>query len=179
MSSANFYKTVAIHILLKYTGYALQLPWENGHVKPLLYIHCLFTYSTHMMAICTRLDICSSGKVKLCEVYPNRVANFGLNRAYMTIRNPNSTCTEYFLSILWMFLICSLAESWTLLRSIFKSLLCIRRCISLFFPLWNVSKYCFLCTGAKGSSDLLWSRIVRRPSSVVRPLDNLHFKLLL
>ena len=34
--------------------------------------------------------------------------------------------------------------------------------------------------GAKGSSDQLWSRVVRRLSSVVRrPLDNLHFQLLL
>ena len=47
-----------------------------------------------MMAICSRFDICSSGKVKLCEGYPNRVANFGLNRAYMTIRTPNSPCTD-------------------------------------------------------------------------------------
>ena len=34
-------------------------------------------------------------------------------------------------------------------------------------------------TGAKGSSDLLWSRVVRRPSVVCRPLDYLHFRLLL
>ena len=33
-------------------------------------------------------------------------------------------------------------------------------------------------TEAEGSSDLLWSRVVRRPASVC-PLDNLHFQILL
>ena len=36
---ANFYTNVAIHKLLKYTAITLR----NCHVKPLLYIHCLFT----------------------------------------------------------------------------------------------------------------------------------------
>ena len=41
-----------------------------------------------------------------------------------------------------------------------------------------ISKECitFKGTGVKGSSDLLWSRVVRRPSVV---FDNLHFQLLL
>ena len=48
MSSAIAYKMMAIHKLLKYTGYALQLPRKSGHVKPLLYIHyvCLYTLYT-------------------------------------------------------------------------------------------------------------------------------------
>ena len=33
--------------------------------------------------------------------------------------------------------------------------------------------------GHRSRSDLLWSRVVRRPSCVRRPLDNLHFRLLL
>ena len=40
--------------------------------------------------------------------------------------------------------ICSLGDKWTLRRSISKSLLCIRRCISFFFCICNVSKYYFL-----------------------------------
>ena len=36
------------------------------------------------------------------------------------------------LVFLWIFAICSLAKYWTLLRSISKSLLCIRMCISFF-----------------------------------------------
>ena len=54
-----------------------------------VYIHC-----THVMTICTRFDICSSGKVKLGEGYPNRVASFGLNTACMKIGTPNSPCTD-------------------------------------------------------------------------------------
>ena len=51
-------------------------------------------YSTHLIIWCTRFDICSSGKVKSGEEYPNRVTRFGLNRAYMKIRLPNSCCQD-------------------------------------------------------------------------------------
>ena len=37
----------------------------------------VYIHSTHVMAICNRFDICSSGKMKSIEGYPNRVASFG------------------------------------------------------------------------------------------------------
>ena len=75
---------------MKFTGYALQLHWKSASVKPLLDIFMKFVciFSAHVMTLCTRFDICSSGKVKSGEGLPNRVAGFGLNRAYMKIRTP-------------------------------------------------------------------------------------------
>ena len=52
---------------------------------------------------------------------------------------------------------------------------CTRKLILL--PRTRISMF-LLGTGAKGSSDLLWSCVVRRPSSVRRPLNYLHFGLL-
>ena len=54
----------------------------------------VYTFSTHVITLCTRFDICSSGKVNSGERYPNRVVSFGLNRAYMNIRTPSSCCTD-------------------------------------------------------------------------------------
>ena len=51
------------------------------------------------MALCTQYDICSTGKVKSGEGYPNRHASFGLNRGYKEMQTPNWRCTdqtEYF-----------------------------------------------------------------------------------
>ena len=53
-----------------------------------------YLFSTHVMTLCTRFDICSSGKVKSGEGYPNRVSFFALNSAYMKTRTPNSCCTD-------------------------------------------------------------------------------------
>ena len=50
-----------------------------------------------MSTICTRFDICSSGKLKSGEEYPNRDAQFGLNNAYimyMKFQTPNSPYTD-------------------------------------------------------------------------------------
>ena len=66
----------------------------------------------------------------------------------MKIRTPNSCCTDN----TWFFWICFMdflgfvvwEISGTLRRSISKSLLSIRRCISFSFCMCNVSKYCFL-----------------------------------
>ena len=63
------------------------------------------------------------------------------------ILTPNSPFTDHtlFLGIFLLnFAIGSMAKKRTLQRSISKSLLNIRRCISFFFCLCNVSKYCFL-----------------------------------
>ena len=46
------------------------------------------------MTISTRFDICSSGKVKSDERYPNRVASFGPNGAYMKFLKPNLPWTD-------------------------------------------------------------------------------------
>ena len=54
----------------------------------------VYRFSTHVITLCTRFDICSSCKVNSGERYPNRVVSFGLNRAYMKIRTPNSCCTD-------------------------------------------------------------------------------------
>ena len=40
-------------------------------------------HSTDVMTICTRFDICSSGKVKSGDGYPNRVASFGIELIYL------------------------------------------------------------------------------------------------
>ena len=39
-------------------------------------------------------SISALGKVKSGEGYLNKVASFGLNRAYMKIRTPKSCCTD-------------------------------------------------------------------------------------
>ena len=54
----------------------------------------VYIFSTHVIKLCTRFHICSSGKVNSGEMYPNRVVSFGINRAYMKIRTPNSCCTD-------------------------------------------------------------------------------------
>ena len=48
-----------------------------------IFITFVFIHSTQVMTICTRFDNCSFGKVKSGEWYQNKVASFGLNRAYM------------------------------------------------------------------------------------------------
>ena len=73
------------------------IPWKSIHVKPLIDIHYdvyIHVHSTHVVTMCTRFDICSSGNVKSDEGYPNRVGSIGLNRAYRKIRNPSSPYTE-------------------------------------------------------------------------------------
>ena len=42
-----------------------------------IFIMFVYIHSTHVMTICNRFDICSSGKVKAGEGYPNKVAIFG------------------------------------------------------------------------------------------------------
>ena len=61
--------------------------------------------NTHVITLCTRFDICSSGKVNSGERYPNRVVSFGLNRAYMEIRTSSSCYTDktWFLNIFYGF----------------------------------------------------------------------------
>ena len=54
----------------------------------------VYIFSTHVITLCTRFDICSSVKVNSGERYPNRVVSFGLNRAYIKFRTPNSCCTD-------------------------------------------------------------------------------------
>ena len=54
----------------------------------------VYIFSTHVITLCTRFNICLSGKVNSGERYLNRVVGFGLNRAYMKIRTPNSCCTD-------------------------------------------------------------------------------------
>ena len=102
------------------------------------------------------LHITCIAKVKSGESYPNRVVNFELNRAYMKILTPNSCCTDntWLLNIFmdcWDFYF---GDKWTLRRSISKSLLCIRQCISVFFCICNVSKYCFLFDGKRIKSNM-------------------------
>ena len=54
----------------------------------------IYIFSTHVITLCTRFDICSSGKVNSGERYPNRVVSLGLNSAYMKIQTPTSCCTD-------------------------------------------------------------------------------------
>ena len=48
----------------------------------------------HCITNSTRFNICSSGEVNSGERYPNRVVSFGLNRAYIKNRTPNSCCAD-------------------------------------------------------------------------------------
>ena len=41
-----------------------------------IFIMLVYIHSTHVMTICTRFDICSSGKVKSGEGYPNSGPSF-------------------------------------------------------------------------------------------------------
>ena len=80
------------------------------------------------------------------ERYPNRVVSFRLNRAHMESKHPTrlvQITLIYFLIFSW---ISTLADYMYLTRqwSISKSLLCIQRCISFYFCICYVSKYCFL-----------------------------------
>ena len=47
-------------------------------------------YSTHLIALCTRIDICTSGKVKSGEGYQYKIAGYRRNRAYIKVRTPKS-----------------------------------------------------------------------------------------
>ena len=107
----------------------------------------VYIFSTHVITLCIRFDICSSGKVNSGERYPNRVVSFGLNRAYMKIRTPNSCCTdntwffEYFYGF-WGFVVWEISGH-------FGGVYQRRYCASdgaflFFFCICNVSKYCFL-----------------------------------
>ena len=57
-------------------------------------------FSLHKQTLCRPicLHICDSctriAQEKLDERYPNSVVSFGLNRAYIKIRKPNSPCTD-------------------------------------------------------------------------------------
>ena len=105
-----------------------------------------YIFSTHVITLCTRFDICSSGKVNSSERYPNRVVSFGLNIAYMKIRTPNSCCTdntwffEYFYGFLGF-------VDWEIsghFGGVYQSRYCASGGAFLFFCICNVSKYCFL-----------------------------------
>ena len=58
----------------------------------MLLISFLFINKPSVAPCC--LHITCIAKVKSGERDPNRVVNFGLNRAYMKIRTPNSCCTD-------------------------------------------------------------------------------------
>ena len=73
-------------------NYAGKVPPLDRH---LIFMMFVYIFSTHVITLFTRFDICSSGKVNSGKRYPNRVVSFGLNRAYiMKIRTPNTCCTD-------------------------------------------------------------------------------------
>ena len=105
------------------------------------------SHSTHVMTICTRFDICSSGKVKSGEGYLNRVASFEQNRAYMKIRATNSPCTDntlfrgHFHGFLRFVVWPNSGHFW----GVYQSHYCASECTFLFSLLMKyASKYCFL-----------------------------------
>ena len=106
----------------------------------------VYIFSTHVITLCTRFDICSSGKVNSGERYPYRVVSLGLNRAYMKTRTPNSCCTdntwffEYFYGFLGF-------EVWKIsghFGGVYQGRYCAPDGAFLFSSVYNVSKYCFL-----------------------------------
>ena len=68
-------------ILLRSVHYSAKLQIAKIH-KKVQKIKC------YLYKASWEFDICSSGKVNSGEGYPNRVASFVLNRAYMKLRTP-------------------------------------------------------------------------------------------
>ena len=94
------------------------------------------------------LQICNPcsciAQVKLGERYPNRVVSFGLNRAYMEIRNSIRFLHISLNFVNIDFFIFNLPDYLTLRRSISKSLLCIRRYISFVYVMYlNIATYLY------------------------------------
>ena len=107
----------------------------------------VYIFSTHVITLCTRFDICSSGKVNSGERYLNRVVSLGLNIAYMKILSSNSCCTdntwffEYFHGF-WGFVVLEISGHF---GGVYQSRYCASDGAFLFFfCICNVSKYCFL-----------------------------------
>ena len=77
---------------------------------------------------------------------PKIFARFWLKRDYMKIQTPNSPCTDntVFFGIFYEFLQFVVWPNSGHFWGVYKSLLHVRRCISFFFCLCNVSTFCFL-----------------------------------
>ena len=108
----------------------------------------VYKFSTHVITLCTQFDICSSGNMNSGERYPNRVVSFGLNRAYMNIRTPNSCCTDntWFFEYFYGFLVFVVWEISGHFRGVYQSRhhASVGAFLFFFFCICNVSKYCFL-----------------------------------
>ena len=57
-------------------NYAGKVPTLNRY---LIFMMFVYIFSTHVITLCTRFNICLSGKVNSGERYPNRVVSSGLN----------------------------------------------------------------------------------------------------
>ena len=107
----------------------------------------VYIFSTHVITLCTRFDMCSSGKVNSGERYPNRVVRLGLNRAYMKIRTPNSCCTDntwFFFNIFMDFWDLYFGRLVDTSEEYIKVVIVHPTVHFLFLFICNVSKYCFL-----------------------------------
>ena len=97
----------------------------------------------HICDSCTRIAQEKSG-----ERYPNRVVSFGINRAYIKIRTPNSPCTditwffEYFYGFLEFVVLEISGHFW----GVYQSHYCASAVAFLFsfVRICYISKYCFL-----------------------------------
>ena len=126
-----------------------KLPWKNVPVNPLLHIYDVcFHISYKCDDIMYQVRYLLIGWGEIGWGVPKQSYKFWAKLRAYRYKNPNIQLvlyTEHFILLFFMgFWDLYLVDQWTLRRSISKSLLCIPRCITLFFCNCNVSKNCFL-----------------------------------